>query len=404
MSSHQVTTTEGPTLKAIINQTSIKNQIALALPKHLSADRFIRIATTALMRVPNLAVCTQESFMKCLLDLSALGIEPDGRRAHLIPFKNNRANTYECTMIIDWKGLAELAQRSGQIAKLHADLICENDQFAYNLGVIEYHRIDFRKPRGEPYAAYAMAETKDGAVYVAVMTKDEIYSIRDGSQGWSAFQKGFAKQSPWDPRNPVSEGEMWKKTAFRRLSKWLPLSAEFRDAVEKEDHDDMRNVTPGAEEDTPAQRTAKPARSRNPYPTSVDATVVDDAPQADGASDAPDQSGPAPSSPEPRAQEGEPVFFEKLDIQRSPEGASKPWVRYTVSFSGPDGTGRASTFDEGLIKPIEDADAGVAIIIVTEPAPNPKHAPKLVSLSLAPTEASQSPAAPAAGDEAPWDS
>jgi len=245
-------TEQKPSLKKLLNSEAIRKQFAMALPKHLSADRFVRVATTALMRTPSLADCTPESFMKCMMELSAWGIEADGRRAHLIPFKRKfkLANgqwgeALDCTLILDWKGLAELAQRSGQIAKLHADLVCENDTFHYNLGEITEHRIDFRRPRGKPYAAYAMAVTKDGSTYVAVMTEEEIISVRNNSQGWTAFEKGFAKQSPWDPKNPTSEGEMWKKTAFRRLSKWLPLSPEFRDAVEREDEQEHPRQTSG---------------------------------------------------------------------------------------------------------------------------------------------------------------
>jgi recombination protein RecT len=212
-------------LKQILNSEAMRNQFALVLPKHLSPERFCRIAITALTRTPKLANCTKESFMKCLLDLSAFGLEPDGRRAHLIPYGDT------CTLVIDWKGLAELALRSGMIAKLHADLICENDVFEFNLGEVVAHKIDFRQPRGEPYAAYAMAETKDGAKFVQVLTKEEIEKIRDASQGYKAALKYNKADSPW----MVAPGEMWKKTAFRRLSKWLPLSSEFRDAIEKDD-------------------------------------------------------------------------------------------------------------------------------------------------------------------------
>lgn len=208
-----------------------RQQVAMCLPKHLTAERFIRMALTALMRTPKLADCTEASVTKCMLTLSELGIEPDGRRAHLIPFKNNQQGTYECTLIVDWKGLAELAMRSGMISKLHADLICDKDEFAYDLGDILHHRIDFRQDRGKPYAAYAMAVTKDGHKFVSVMTQSEIEKVRDGSQGWKAFQKGYAKQSPWQD----SPGEMWKKTAFRRLSKWLPLSPEIHDALDKDE-------------------------------------------------------------------------------------------------------------------------------------------------------------------------
>lgn len=262
-------------LKALINTETMRNQFAAALPKHLPPDRFVRVATTALLRTPSLVDCTPESFIKCLMELSAWGIEPDGRRAHLIPFKRKfkRADgswgeALDCTLILDWKGLAELAQRSGQIAKLHADLICENDSFVYNMGEIQEHRIDFRQPRGKPYAAYAMAVTKDGATYVAVLTEDEILSVRDGSQGWQAFVKGFAKQSPWDPKNPTSEGEMWKKTAFRRLSKWLPLSAEFREAVEKDDDQvfETRQAQGRVLEGNPQAKLVNPYSQPEPTP------------------------------------------------------------------------------------------------------------------------------------------
>ena len=42
--------------------------------------------------------------------------------------------------------------RNGDVAMVHADIICENDDFEYDLGVVKRHRIDFRKPRGEFYA------------------------------------------------------------------------------------------------------------------------------------------------------------------------------------------------------------------------------------------------------------
>lgn len=225
------------TIRTTLNGDYFRQQVAMCLPKHLTPERFIRMALTALMRTPKLADCTEASVTKCMLTLSELGIEPDGRRAHLIPFENKRAGTVECTLIVDWKGLAELTMRSGLIAKLHADVICDKDEFAYDLGDILHHRINFREPRGNPYAAYAMAVTKDGQKFIAVMTKDEIEKIRDKSQGWYAFKQGWAKQSPWQD----SPGEMWKKTAFRRLSKWLPLSPEIQDGLDKEE-----NPTPSA--------------------------------------------------------------------------------------------------------------------------------------------------------------
>ena len=270
----QITTTKTQELKALLTGDKMREQFAMALPKHLSPERFCRVAITALSRMPKLAECTQESFFRCLLDLSAFGLEPDGRRAHLIPYKD------QCTLVIDWKGLAELAMRSGIIAKLHADIVCENDVFAYDMGEIKTHSIDYRRPRGEMYAAYAMAVTKDGPVFVAVLNKDEIDAIMKRSQGYKAAIQ-YHKSHPW----LTDYNEMAKKTAFRRLAKWLPLSAEFRDALDKDD-DLEKDVTPPAVQparNVPIDPFAEvPAEPAAPV---VEAEVVEQPAEADPMDD-----------------------------------------------------------------------------------------------------------------------
>jgi recombination protein RecT len=213
-------TKPGAVLKNLLEGEQFKDALAKSLPSHLKPDRFVRIAMTALTRTPKLMECEQASFFQCLLTLSQLGIEPDGRRAHLIPFKNTKRGVVECQLIIDYKGLAELAMRSGVVSNLHADLICENDQFEYNLGEVTKHVIDFRKPRGKAYAVYSLCRFKDGSQKFEVMTREDVEDIRARSKA--------ADSGPW-----VSDwAEMAKKTVFRRLSKWLPLSPEYRDALD----------------------------------------------------------------------------------------------------------------------------------------------------------------------------
>jgi recombination protein RecT len=213
----------GMTLRQNIEGEAFRAQIAKALPRHLTPDRFIRVAITALTRTPKLAECDQASFFKCLLDLSSLGLEPDGRRAHLIPFENRQRECVECQLIIDYKGLVELVMRSGNVANIHADVVCDKDEFAYDRGEIVKHTIDFRGDRGSVYAAYAVATFKDGTKKAEVLSLREIDGIRARSR---AGQSG-----PWK----TDWNEMAKKTAFRRLSKWLPFSAEIRDALELDD-------------------------------------------------------------------------------------------------------------------------------------------------------------------------
>jgi recombination protein RecT len=214
-------------IKDLLTGDAFKAQVQNALPQHLKAERFIRIALTALTRTPKLTQCSQESFFQSLLTLSQLGLEPDGRLAHLIPYGD------ACTVIVDYKGLCDLAMRSGKVSNIHADIVCENDVFEYDRGEVKTHKIDFKKPRGAMYAVYAICRFKDGTEASAVMTKDEVEAIRTRSKA--------GKSGPW----VTDWNEMAKKTAFRRLAKWLPLSPEYRDALEQ-DHDQFEpiNITP----------------------------------------------------------------------------------------------------------------------------------------------------------------
>jgi len=225
------------TVKELIEGAAFKQQIAKALPKHLKPDRFVRIALTALMRTPKLAQCDQASLFNCLLTLSQLGIEPDGRRAHLIPFENRKRGITECQLIIDYKGLVELAMRSGMVANIHADVVCENDVFKYDRGAITAHEIDFRKERGAVYAVYAICKFKDGTEKTEVMSRIDCLKIRDNSPAWKFAQEKAT--TVWGSY----ENEMLKKTVFRRLSKWLTLSPEYRDAVEIDDKTDSIDVS-----------------------------------------------------------------------------------------------------------------------------------------------------------------
>jgi len=204
-------------IKELVTSAAGKKQFAMALPKHLSADRFLRVALTAFTRTPKLLQCTKESLTESLMDCSALGLEPDGRRAHLIPYGN------KCQLIVDYKGLVELARRSGEISDIHADVVGENDFFEYSFGTngnLEH------KPaitgRGEIIAAYSFVKLKDGSSSYDVMNLEEIEAIHKRSKA--------ASSGPW----VTDWNEMAKKTVFRRHSKWLPLSASLVSAIEKD--------------------------------------------------------------------------------------------------------------------------------------------------------------------------
>lgn len=198
--------------------TRMKAQFAMALPKHITPDRFMRVALTAINKTPKIGQCTRESLLACLMDCSALGLEPDGRKAHLIPYGD------KCTLIIDYKGLVDLARRSGEIADIHADVVCANDTFEYSFG--SEGKLNHKPKlgdRGDVVAVYSFAKLKDGSTSYEVMDRDEVEAIRNRSKAGNA--------GPWK----TDWNEMAKKTVFRRHSKWLPVSSEkLAEALEKD--------------------------------------------------------------------------------------------------------------------------------------------------------------------------
>ena len=207
------------------------SKLQVAMPETFRASRLARVAITAMTRTPKLELCDQGTIARCLLDLASLGLEPDGRHAHLIPFSGK--NGMECQLIIDYKGYVQLLYRSGLILSIHADAISEGDDFAYTKGIIERHtkwewRPKHLRPemRGELIGFYCIVRIVGGGASEMVLTTDEVDAVRRRSKA--------ANNGPW----VTDYAEMAKKTVFKRLCKWMPISAEIRNAIEMDDRDD----------------------------------------------------------------------------------------------------------------------------------------------------------------------
>lgn len=212
-------------IKDLLQGEEFKKALRAVLSKTMRPERFVRVVLTMMMRVPELAQCTRESFFLALLTCASMGLEPDGRRAHLIPYKNRKNNTVECQLIIDYKGLAELVRRSGDVSYIHADVVYERDDWSYAYGTEAHlkHRPHAEDRGTKKVAYYSYVRLKDGSEDFVVMNPAEVEKIRRRSKSPDA--------GPW----VTDYDEMGKKTAFRRHSKWLPLSPEVRDAVERDD-------------------------------------------------------------------------------------------------------------------------------------------------------------------------
>ena len=212
------------TLAGLLTDPKIKAQMALALPKHLTADRMARIALTEIRKTPALGKCNQESFLGSVMQCAQLGLEPGSALGHayLLPFGNGKAKDglANVQLIIGYRGMIDLARRSGQIVSLTARSVHANDRFSYRLGLDEtIEHVPSDGERGPLTHVYAVAKLKDGGVQFEVMSRLDIEVVRKQSKAGT--------NGPW----VTHFDEMAKKTAIRRLFKYLPVSIEMQTAV-----------------------------------------------------------------------------------------------------------------------------------------------------------------------------
>lgn len=228
------------TIAGLLNDPKIKEQMALALPKHMTAERLARIALTEVRKVPKLATCDQASFLGAIMQCAALGLEPGGALGHcyLIPFENRRKGVTEVQFIVGYRGMLDLARRSGQILSLEARAVYEADRFSVALGLepkLTHEPAWDADERGQLRFVYAVAKLKDGGTQFEVMSRKEIERVRDASQGYQTALRYDKKDSPW----MAHFDEMAKKTVLRRLFKYLPVSIEIQRAVGLDEQSEM---------------------------------------------------------------------------------------------------------------------------------------------------------------------
>lgn len=211
---------------------SKRESIAEVASSALKPDRLLKMALVAASKTPKLYKCTQISVIRALMDAAELGLDVSGQlgSAYLIPFENKRAETIEAVFMIGYRGLIDLARRSGEVSKIEAVAVYANDQFEVEYGLnpdIRHRRPKLGEARGALVGVYAVATLKDGAQQFDVMDKAEIEIIRNLSKAGNS--------GPWKD----FYGEMARKTVVRRLVKYLPISVEAQariaEAVEKED-------------------------------------------------------------------------------------------------------------------------------------------------------------------------
>ena len=211
-----------PTIRRVREQlVADGRKIEAALPTHMRslAGDFIRLALVEFRQVPKLIECDPKSIVSAVLDCARLGLKP-GPLGHVyfVPYRN------ECQLLIGYRGLIELALRSGEIASIEARVVYAGEHFEVDYGtapgIVHRPRFDVEESPANVVAVYAVAHRANGQPSFEVMSRKQVADIEGKSK---------AKGGPWS--DPAFWSEMARKTVTRRLCKYLQITPELAEAM-----------------------------------------------------------------------------------------------------------------------------------------------------------------------------
>lgn len=221
----------------------IKAEMAKVLPKHVTADRMIKVVLSATARQPKLLECTTASICRSVMQAAELGLELGGLlgEAYLVPYSvkvpgyGRSPDRWEmqAQCITGYRGYIKLARQSGETESISARVAYRDDTFEVQLGTAEdiVHKpnlVSQARDDKDIIAVYCVIKLAGGGLQFDVMTKHEVDKIRGRSKS--------KDNGPW----VTDYAEMARKTVTRRAMKYAALSSEqLARAQELDDQNDV---------------------------------------------------------------------------------------------------------------------------------------------------------------------
>lgn len=210
-----------------------KSKLVAATHKTMDPSRVISLAILACSRTPALLECTPDSIWQSLYQASVLGLEFGGPlgQAYIVPYNNKKTGKKEAQLQIGYKGLIDLARRSGHIQTIVPTLVWRDDEFDMCLGMNPdiKHKPRFTENHGKDWVkCYAVATMTGGIKQFEVMTREQVVEQKNK----------FSKAKDYGPWVDHFDA-MALKTVIKRLVKFLPMSVDMAEAVEIDSANDM---------------------------------------------------------------------------------------------------------------------------------------------------------------------
>lgn len=209
---------------AVLNKPKTLEAIKAALPElGVNPQRIATVAFSVIAGKPALLKCDAKSLIKVIIEGTLLGLsfDPHLKQAAIVPFGN------QATLIVEYMGLVKLARNSGVLSTVRAEVVYENDEFDYELGLEPdlFHKPPKKGGRGKPIGVYAVGKLTSGEPEFKYLEQSEVEFYKGKSRAKDA------PDSPWNT-DPMA---MWRKTAIRRLVGYLPMDDKTARAVQNDE-------------------------------------------------------------------------------------------------------------------------------------------------------------------------
>ncbi len=203
-----------------------KGQIANALPKHLTPDRMIQIATTVIARNDKIKNCSPASIIGAVVQASILGFKPIETlgECYFVPYKG------QCQFQIGYRGYKKLAHNTNKIKMLYAEVVYQDDKFYYELGLnpkLEHvPNLNADNSWNKITHVYAVAHYTNGGYSFVVLDRKKIENFRRRNP-----MQGPVPSGAWE----TDYDSMARAKAIKQLAKWMPLSEELEIAITQDE-------------------------------------------------------------------------------------------------------------------------------------------------------------------------
>ena len=216
-------------INAYLQSEAVKKNVVSVVGEK-DAQRFISSVVSAVQTNPQLSECTNQSILSAALLGQSLNLpqSPQIGMFYFVPYEDKKKGVKEAQFQISYKGMLQLAMRSGQYKKIHVTPIKEGELISYDPIEDEYvfkAETDPAKREALPTVGYyAYFELVNGLRKALYWSKEQMESH---AKRYSASYRNGWNTSIWKS----NFDKMAMKTMLRQLiSRFGTMSVEMQTA------------------------------------------------------------------------------------------------------------------------------------------------------------------------------